>query len=57
MAKAKKAAAKPVPKGGNFLVRDTDGNPKFDDINNVPQIFWGMLTEAEKAAIIQKRGK
>jgi hypothetical protein len=38
------------------LVRDPQGNPKFDDYNNIPQIFWDMLTAEEKAAIIEKRG-
>ena len=42
---------------GHFLVRDINGVPKFDDINNIPANFWNMLTAEEKAAIIDKRGK
>jgi hypothetical protein len=46
----------PEAPAGYFLVRDQDGNPKFDDYNNIPQVWWDMLTEAEKASIIEKRG-
>lgn len=40
---------------GFFLVRDKNGKPKFDDINNIPEQFWNALTSDEKADIIEKR--
>ena len=33
------------------LVRDAEGKPKFDDINNIPEPIWEMLTEDEKEEI------
>lgn len=41
---------------GNFLVRDKNGKPKFDDIHNIPDCFWEMLTDKEKQEIIKQRG-
>ena len=32
-----------------FIVRDKDGNPKFDDPDNVPQIVLDALSEQDKA--------
>jgi len=42
---------------GHFLVRDKYGVPKFDDINNIPAVWWDMLTDDEKANIIKQRSK
>ncbi|MBL4753877.1 MAG: hypothetical protein JKY52_09845 [Flavobacteriales bacterium] len=41
------------------LVRDKDGNPRFDDYNNIAAGFWAMLTEDEQKSIIvfQKGGE
>ena len=36
---------------GYALVRDKDGRPKFDDLNNIPQQIWDMLTEDEQQEI------
>jgi hypothetical protein len=33
------------------LVRDKDGRPKFDDINNIPEPIWAMLTDEEREEI------
>lgn len=33
------------------LVRDKDGRPKIDDIHNIPDPIWDMLTEAEQQEI------
>tara|TARA_R110000772_G_C13310322_1_gene440480 strand:- start:53866 stop:54060 length:195 start_codon:yes stop_codon:yes gene_type:complete len=40
---------------GYCLVRDKNGEPKFDSIVNIPQPYWDMLTEEEKLKIINKR--
>ena len=40
---------------GYGLVRDKDGKPKFDNINNIPAQFWNQLNESEKAQIIKER--
>ena len=40
---------------GYALVRDPQGNPKFDSINNIHAAYWEMLTDAEKSAIIEAR--
>lgn len=37
------------------LVRDKNGKPKFDDINNIPDVFWDLLTEDEKEDIRNDR--
>jgi len=37
------------------LVRDKNGNPKIDDIYNIPDPIWDMLTPAEQADIEEKR--
>lgn len=44
-----------MPYTGYCLVRDKNGEPKFDDINDIPQPYWDMLTEDEKQNIIDKR--
>lgn len=44
-----------MSQAGFFLVRDVNGKPKFDDINNIPAVFWNALTAEEKAAIIEER--
>ena len=33
------------------LIRDKDGVPLFEDINNIPEVFWQLLTEKEKEVI------
>ena len=40
---------------GYFLVRDKNGKPKFDNINNIHPAYWSQLTEEEKQEIIEKR--
>lgn len=40
-----------------LLVRDPNGKPKFDNINNIEPEYWGMLTESEKSEIQQERKK
>jgi len=42
---------------GYILVRDKDGNVKFDDWSNIHQGYWEQLTDADKAYIMTKRGK
>ena len=44
-----------MPYTGYALVRDKNGNPKFDSINNIHEAYWAMLTEAEKSAILEAR--
>ena len=39
---------------GYGLVR-VDGKPVFDDINNIPDPIWGMLTKQEQEEIISVR--
>jgi len=41
--------------GNYFLVRDKNGNPKFDSYNNIHEGYWAMLTEKEKQTIITYR--
>ena len=33
------------------LVRDANGKPKFDDINNIPEEIWNQLTPVEQEEI------
>ena len=33
------------------LVRDKNGKPKFDDIFNIPEDIWNMLTPEEQEEI------
>lgn len=33
------------------LVRDKHGKPKFKDVNDIPDNYWGMLTKTEKEEI------
>ena len=33
------------------LVRDKNGKPSFSDINNIPKIYWDLLTDKEKEVI------
>jgi len=40
---------------GYLLVRDVNGKPKFDDIFNIPDQFWGALTPTEQAVIQKER--
>lgn len=40
---------------GYGLVRDKNGKPKFDNINNIPAQFWNQLTESEKTQIQKER--
>lgn len=47
--------AKKIKIKGYGLVRGPDGKPKFDDINNIPEVFWNMLTDAEKQEIEDER--
>ena len=37
------------------LVRDRDGHPIFDDIHNIPEPIWRMLTTAEQDQIRRER--
>lgn len=47
-----------MPVSGVYgLVRDSQGRPKFDDINNIPAQIWDMLTEDEQAEIEQQRAE
>ena len=39
----------------NALVRNSEGKPQFTDINNIPEVFWDLLTEAEKEEIRNDR--
>lgn len=39
----------------NVLVRDSSGKPSFSDINNIPEVFWNLLTEEEKEEIRNDR--
>ena len=42
----------------NFaLVRDKEGNPRFDDWNNIHEGHWAMLTEKEKEFVLTQRSK
>ena len=38
------------------LVRDKDGNPKFDNWNNIPAALWAMLSDSDIQYILTKRG-
>lgn len=38
------------------LVRDKDGNPKFDNWNNIPANVWSLLSDADILYILTKRG-
>ena len=40
---------------GYMLVRDKDGVPKFDDIFNIDEVFWNILTAEEKSIIKKQR--
>jgi len=33
------------------LIRDKDGKPKIDDINDIPDPIWNMLTDKEQQEI------
>jgi len=33
------------------LVRDKDGKPKIDDIHNIPEPIWNMLSKSEQQEI------
>jgi hypothetical protein len=33
------------------IVRDRNGKPRFDNINNIPAQIWDMLTDDEKQEI------
>ena len=46
-----------MPYHGYAIVRDSEGNVKFDDWNNIHEEYWKLLTEADKAYIMIKRGK
>lgn len=37
------------------LVRDRHGKPRFDDINNIPEPIWQMLTPEEQKDIENER--
>lgn len=39
------------------LVRDKNGVPRFDDINNIHPMCWAMLSHDEKVIIKQERDK
>jgi hypothetical protein len=40
---------------GFFLVRDSSGKPKFDDIFDIAPEFWNELTQTEQEIILQER--
>ena len=40
---------------GYLLVRDKYGVPKFDDIFDIDEVFWNVLTEEEKNNIKKQR--
>ena len=42
---------------GYAIVRDANGNPKFDDWNNIHEAYWELLTEQDKEYILTKRSK
>jgi hypothetical protein len=44
-----------MPYTGYSLVRDKDGNVKFDNWNNIDTGFWRLLTEADKAYVLKQR--
>lgn len=44
-----------MPYEGYGLVRDKNGKPKFDDIDNIHPNFWAMLNKVEREDIIQQR--
>lgn len=46
-----------MPYSGYAIVRDSKGNVKFDNWNNIPNEYWKLLTDADKAYILKKRGK
>ena len=48
-------AVKPGKCKGYMMVRDSNGKPKFDNINNIDQHFWDMLSEDEKLTIQLER--
>jgi len=37
------------------LWRDNDGKPRFNDIMNIPEPIWNMLTTGEKQDIKHER--
>lgn len=39
------------------LVRDKNGNPKFDSWNNIDQGLWDMLSEKDKLYVLNQRNK
>lgn len=48
-----------IPKGkvkGVFLIRDSEGNVKFDDYSNIPSKFLPYLTSEDLAYIQQQIG-
>lgn len=49
------AKAQPGTFKGFFLVRDSSGKPKFDDIFNIADEFWNDLTKDEQEIILQER--
>lgn len=38
------------------LVRDKDGNPKFDNVRNIPASIWNSLTAKEQSDIRNRGG-
>jgi hypothetical protein len=42
---------------GWLLVRDSEGNVKFDDWDNIPEAYHKDLTKADWAYIHKQRGK
>lgn len=44
-----------MPYQCSALVRDKNGNPRFDSFDNISQGLWDLLTEAEQSAIINYR--
>ncbi len=42
---------------GAGLVRNAQGQPQFDDFNNIPEIFHSVLSEEDWEYIRQQRGE
>ena len=51
-----KLSVKPGKVKAYGLVRDKDGNPKIDKIQDIPPAIWALLTEEERQAIRQRGG-
>ena len=48
-------SVKPAKLSGFFLLRDENGNPKFKDINDIPDHIFNSLQEKDKRFIVEQR--